>query len=115
MPVLQKVYFQKVGQFENVTLYNEPQIINLFFVLSFPNRYSHSEIHFNETRGIHSLNQAIANIGLKTVIVLDYAWLQKNYYSEKNTYGFNWLPQLKQQAWHNGKIFTLLQVLNTSS
>jgi hypothetical protein len=58
----------------------------------FKDRYLHINVDFKDKRGIKSLVDQIntdhTNDGLEKIAILDYAWLQLDYYQAK--YGLNW-------------------------
>jgi hypothetical protein len=78
----------------------------------FPQRYEHVETNFREERGLKTLSEKIAAVGLPAVGYLDYAWLQTNYYKERpQGYGMNWLPMKTDSSsgWKPGKVALLFE------
>lgn len=76
-----------------------------------PSRYEHIETDFHEERGLERLAIKLSSEGLTSSCLLDYAWLQSNYYKEQGRYGMNWLPMKIEsyRKWTDGKVLRLLK------
>jgi len=99
----------------SVALHPAPVDLEVLGILKkfHPDRYEHVETNFREERGLKRLQEKILKVGLPAKGILDYAWLQTNYYKERpQGYGMNWLPMKKDDrvAWYPGKIHMLFEV-----